>query len=531
MSADLGPIEELASLAEILVGAWHARAAASTTLGSERAILRLAGVTGLDRTGRPLAWAMVDQYLGREPRRMSAGILLPFAMAALEYDLGPQDLALDVAAGDVDLALEAEVLLAPDRRLVAEAEARRWIDAALQRIDANRTARRELVSVLGDAERPWIGLTLADPVVEDALAEAASIVAAGSDVVRVEVPAGRELVNRLDAAGRPIEPWRPRRRRPGERRSVLSTLPDAELAPAGSQRGLAALRQLLDGLAARRGAYVRLASFAPVLSAPEQAAVAAFERVDIVDADLAAEIVGGVDPDRALADHAFAHRLHARAGTMLHVGAGPLVVGPDLARGQPASTSTLAGRGLALQALTVAFAREAGVAPQRILVDALPAWVTEEPDSVPQALAGVQVRRSLFPEHPLAFIEPAADGPAAVAWPYLIAAVLPHAGTTSLVVRNAELSDAAALVAATRASARVAAGVRASLGGSPTGPAAERAQAMTAEAVSILEQLRDQGWRSVLGEALGRGLAIGRELSVERSDPFDAVGLLLQASG
>ena len=45
-------------------------------------------------------------------------------------------------------------------------------------------------------------------------------------------------------------------------------------------------------------------------AAPEQAVVAAFERIDLVEADPIRDIVeDNVDPERALADHAFAHRL------------------------------------------------------------------------------------------------------------------------------------------------------------------------------------------------------------------------------
>ena len=96
---------------------------------------------------------------------------------------------------------------------------------------------------------------------------------------------------------------------------------------------------------------------------PEGAVVAAFERVDMVEADPMAEIVGGgVDPDRSLADHAFAARFHRRADTMVSIGAGPLVVAPDLASGVPADVVTRSGRALALQLLGVALARADGIA-------------------------------------------------------------------------------------------------------------------------------------------------------------------------
>ena len=147
-----GDLDRLAERAETLAGAWGARARATTTIGQERAMLRLFGVSGLDRAGRPLAGAAVDRWLSTARDGLGGGIALPFAMALLEYDLEPQQLALDVASGAVDLALEAELLHEPDRRAVAEAEAHRLAGVALERIDADRIARRELEDLLGEAD-------------------------------------------------------------------------------------------------------------------------------------------------------------------------------------------------------------------------------------------------------------------------------------------------------------------------------------------------------------------------------------------
>ena len=147
------------------------------------------------------------------------------------------------------------------------------------------------------------------------------------------VPVGRELADRLHDAGVDVPGRRPTTSRTG-RIWAAPTTPRCRRP--GSQRGLAILRQAADEAAAERRRYVRLASTAPGLAAPEQAVVAAFERIDLVVADPVAEIVDGrIDPDRALADHSFAHRLHRRAGAHVLVGPGPLVVAPDLARGQP----------------------------------------------------------------------------------------------------------------------------------------------------------------------------------------------------
>src|SRR5258706_16370210 len=182
---DLGPLDRLAERAETLAGAWAARARTSTTVGRERALLRMFGVAGLDAAGRPLAWAAVDRYMGGGRGRLAGGILLPFAMGLVEYDIDPQRLALDIASGAVDLGLEADLLNDPNRRALAEEEAHRLAAAATDRIDANRTARRELVDILGEPARPWIGAMIGQREIAGALASAGRTVPAGRDRVRV----------------------------------------------------------------------------------------------------------------------------------------------------------------------------------------------------------------------------------------------------------------------------------------------------------------------------------------------------------
>ena len=522
-------VEQLAERAETLAGAWGARARGSTTLGQERALLRLFGVTGLDRSGRPLAGAAVDRWLSSARDGLGGGIALSFAMALIEYDLDPQQLALDVASGAIDLALEAELLREPDRRQVAVAEARRMVDSAVERIDADRVARRELVDLLGDARKPWIGTTLAEPDVDEALDEAAALASAGYDLIRVEVPIGRELADRMQSAG--VEPpeWHPSDRS-GSRRTVDI---DDDPAPSGSQRALARLRRAADGVSAQRRGYVRLGTAIPPLGVPEGAVVAAFERVDLVEADPVAEIVdGGVDPDRSLADHAFARRLHRRADTFVSIGPGPLVVAPDLASGVPSDPATRSGRALALQLLGVALARADGISADRVVVGAYPAWLADEPSAVARILAEVDLRRSLFPDHLIRFDEPPADGSrTAAAWPYVVAAAITRAGPMSVLMRRRR-PDMAAAAADARAAARTAADVGSiSQRRALHGVASEHASAMVAAAMTTIERLSDLGWRAVVGDPprspgrarAGGTWAIGGDAVAERTEPFDAL--------
>jgi len=531
MTADWGPLDQLVARAEALAGAWGARARASTTIGQERAILRLFGVSGLDAAGRPLAGATIDRWLASDRGALGAGIALPFAMALLEYDLDPQQLALDVASGAIDLSLESELLRERDRRMVAEAEATRLVAAAFDRVDAQRTVRRETIGVLGDAGRPWLGATLREPDVDAALVEAMTLVAAGVDLIRVEVPIGRELAEWMSDAGLEVPEWQPRDR--GEGRPERE-VPDP--APTGSQRALARLRDSLDESAARRRAYVRLATVSPSLGAPEGAVVAAFERIDLIGSDAMSEIVGGVvEPDRALSDHAFAHRMAGRAGTAIMIGAGPLVVAPDLTSGFPSDPSTRAGRALALQLLGVLLARGDGLAVDQVIIDALPSWVVEEPTAGARAIAEVAVRHALFGEHPLGFVEPATRADRSAPWSFIQAAAATHVGDIALVLRTGDVrpDDATAWARSARAAARVTAeAAGATVPGRLRGVASDHAQGMVAAALLTLDRLADQGWRTVAGDpAAGMRSHTGRDVVAERTESFDPVSVVLGRRG
>ncbi len=531
MSDILGPrLERVLRLADDLAGAWSARARHATTFARERAVLRMFGVSGLDRNGLPLASAVVERYIGDDHERLAAGVALPFAIALLEYDVPPRQLALDVASGSVDLAFEAQLLADPARRASAVAEARRLTALARERIDANRTARLELLGVLGDAPRPWVAATLGAVALDRAADDAARLVEAGADLVRVRVPAIRELLlglNDRGVAGPGI--WA----RPGARASE-DRVPGAEFdatdedprdVPAGSQRALAMLRARIDEASADRRRYARLGTASPALAAPEQALVAALERVDAIEADPVAEIVaGGVDPDRALADHAWSHRLLRRAGATVVIGPGPLIVAPDLARGVPSDQATRAGRAFAMQALAMALARADGIRDGHIIAGALVPWLAEERFPATQLLAAIAVRQIAWPGVTLAFDEPEPIGLAAVRWPFLLAYGLAVAGPSTVVMTRADARALPAAVDTIRATAALAGEVAATADEVVSRPSIQaQASALLDAAGDTLERVVDQGWRAVLGEPIGGANRdrLGAGAVTERSESFD----------
>jgi len=526
-----GEAEQVRRLAAELAGALSKQARRSATIAQQRALLRMLGVDGLDRAGRPLAATLAETYCGSSPQRLARGVILPFAVALLEYDMPARDIALDIASGAIDLGLEAELLVRPERLASAQKRAEQMIDSALARFDANRTATREMRDVLGLPVEPRLGVALEATEVVAASTEAQAIVADGGDVVQVRVPASWEFAQARRQAGLEtpglFESEKPRGRREARRgyrrrqAKTASTIEDP--VPVGSQRGLASLRRCVDEAGAERRSYAALMTVTSAFAAPEQAVVAAFERIDYVLADPIREIVeDNVDPDRALADHAFAHRLQARAGSRVVIGAGPLALGADLASGIPSDAATRAGRALALQALGVELALADGLPADRLLLGAVPDWAGGDGDAGSIMLQS-WLRRILFPGLGMVIDSPPGRSTSPVGTAALVSALA--GGPAALVIETGVTGKVGAVAAELRAAARTAAALRSSLSdGALHGDSAELAGQTLRAAAAVLAKLSGDGWPSLLGPA-GQDPdreRLGRSAVVERADGPDA---------
>jgi hypothetical protein len=481
---------ELRQRAAALAASLHAVARLETTQACERAVLRLFGVAGLDRVGRPLAAEVVDRFAAFGLTPPGGDIALPFAVAAAEYGLSPSELALDVAAGNIDLALEAELLGDPGRRGQAEALIASWVAGAWQRFDANRTARIELLGLFGETPMPRFALEMPGLRAADVAASARSVVAGGLDLICVPVPRDREL-----------------RRRLGDEVERTDASDDPAAAPAGSQRGLNVIRTALDVAAAESGRYVRLATRSVGLAAPEQAIVAGFERIDAVFTDpLEAVIDFGVDPARAFADHAFAVTLLGRSGATLVLAPGPLAVAPEMTRGEPPDPPTRMGRSLALQALSLELSRCGGLSDDRISIAGLSRQLLEGPEGLLQGIVELALRRLTFAEHRLVLEEPL-PGDAGPAWPIALTAWLGGGIAPALVMGRATPTSAASAVREMRSAAEAAAALASAYRiDAARGAAALLAGQALDVAVATIEELTDHGWERLLlaSQAFGR---------------------------
>ncbi|GAB3978627.1 hypothetical protein GCM10027615_53340 [Plantactinospora veratri] len=189
-----------------------------TTVSVERALLRLAGVTGADPDGIPWVNRLVDAVVADVG--LAHGVAVP-VFDALLRELGPAPAGRDVGAAVTLLAQKAAAgsvrFEVPAGRAArsARAAARRAVGAGLRRIDRRRSERDRMVRRHGDPrQRPWIYLIVATGDIYEDIPQAQAAARAGADVIAVIRSTGQSLLDYVPE-GRPgrVSPVRTRRRR------------------------------------------------------------------------------------------------------------------------------------------------------------------------------------------------------------------------------------------------------------------------------------------------------------------------------
>ena len=161
-----------------------------TTVSVERAVLRLAGLTGTDPVlgDGEVPWVnrVVDAV--QEQVGLEHGVALP-VWHALRDGSDLHSLAEQVGAGTARFSIPADP--EPAREAARAAAA-----AGIARIDASRARREELVATHGDPpRRPWIYLIVATGDIDEEIPQAQAAARAGADVIAVIRSTGQSLLD------------------------------------------------------------------------------------------------------------------------------------------------------------------------------------------------------------------------------------------------------------------------------------------------------------------------------------------------
>jgi len=346
-------------------------AKAHTTVSVERAVLRLAGLSGADADGMPLVNRLVDAV--REQTGLEHGVALP-AWDAL------------IAGGYPDLAGLAEATVAgeitfriPEGNAAAAARGRasQALAGGFARIAQNRVTRERMIAETAEARKPWMYLIVATGDIYEDIPQAQAAAREGADVVAVIRSTGQSLLDYVPEGA--------------TREGFAGTY--------ATQENFRLMRAALDETSRELGRYVRLTNYASGLCMPEIASLAGLERLDMMLNDSMYGIIfRDINPRRTLIDQRFSRQIHARAGIIINTGEDNYLTTADPVEG--------AHTVIVSQLLNEFFGKEAGLEDWQLGLGHAFEIAPDVPDQFLLELAHAQLVRELFPNAPLKYMPP-----------------------------------------------------------------------------------------------------------------------------
>ncbi len=338
-----------------------------TTVSTERTVLRLLGVDGVDSEEVPIPNRVVESLLACDKLARGAAVWMGSALAS----------------GDPGVA-EAASRLSDPRRAAALAEHPRWrqavapqVEATLERIRRNRSERERRIAGHPPEETPLLYAIVATGNIHEDVVQADAAARAGAQCIAVIRSTAQSLLDHV--------PY-------GATTSGFG-------GTYATQENFRLMRAALDAIEPELGRYVRLVNYCSGLCMPEIAAMGALERLDMMLNDaLYGIIFRDINPLRTLIDQNFSRRINAVAGVVINTGEDNYLTTADAVEQAPAV--------LASQFINETLARDAGLEDWQIGLGHAFEIDPELEDGLLCEIAQAEAAREIFPDAPLKYMPP-----------------------------------------------------------------------------------------------------------------------------
>ncbi|MFW5888911.1 MAG: lysine 5,6-aminomutase subunit alpha [Bacillota bacterium] len=340
-----------------------------STVSVERTVLRLLGITGIDKYEVPIVNRLVDDV--KENGDLALGISWYIASALkatnknikeyLDYYLTNQDSLVNYK-----LINKAEVdkILQP------------YYQKTLTKIKKNRELRNNLIKRFGERKTELYVIVATGNIEEDVL-QAQEAARAGADIVAVIRSTGQSLLDYVPF-GKTTEGFG----------GTYAT-----------QENFRIMRKALDEVGNDVNRYIKLVNYASGLCMPEIAAMGALERLDILLNDSMYGIIfRDINMKRTFIDQYFSRLLNAYSGIIINTGEDNYLTTSDAVL--EAHTVT------ASQFINEAFAYEAKLKPELMGLGHAFEINPKIENSFLLEIAQAQLARELFPKAPLKYMPP-----------------------------------------------------------------------------------------------------------------------------
>lgn len=341
-----------------------------TTTATERTILRLFMVDGMDEIGKPYPNVVVDNI--KDGGGLGEGAAYWIGNAMLETGKTPQEIAEAISKGEMDitkLPLRSDEEIQDIIQPIAE--------STVERVAKNRAKRDEYLRTIGEGPQPYIYLIVATGNIYEDIIQARAAALQGADIIAVIRTTGQSLLDYVP----------------------FGATTEGFGGTYATQENFRLMRAALDEVGEKNGKYVRLCNYCSGLCMPEIAAMGALERLDVMLNDaLYGILFRDINMQRTLVDQFFSRVINGFAGVIINSGEDNYLTTDD--------AYEAAHTVLASQLLNEQFALKAGLPEeQQGLGHAFEMDPTMK-NGFLYELAQAQMARQIFPKAPLKYMPP-----------------------------------------------------------------------------------------------------------------------------
>ena len=224
-----------------------------TTVSTERTIVRLLGIDGVDEVDNPLPNVVVDHI--KEAGALPTGAAYLIGNAIVQTGKAPQEIAEEVAAGKLNL------MELPTCSVEEAGEALKpAIKATFERIDMQKAKRQEYLNTIGEGKEPYIYVIVATGNIYEDVIQAQAAARQGADIIAVIRTTAQSLLDYVP----------------------YGATTEGFGGTYATQENFRIMRKALDEVGEEVGRYIRLCNYSSGMCMPEIAAMGALERLDVM---------------------------------------------------------------------------------------------------------------------------------------------------------------------------------------------------------------------------------------------------------
>jgi len=265
---------------------------AHTTVSTERTVLRLLGVDGVDDVERPLPNILVDAI--KDGGGLPKGIAYWMGNAIIKTGKTPQEIAEAVSLGQLDLMKLEPVSIEEARKAIEP-----YVEEALAKIRKQTAKREEYLATIGEGKKPYLYVIVATGNIYEDVNQAEAAARQGADIIAVIRTTAQSLLDYVP----------------------YGATTEGFGGTYATQENFRIMRERLDRVGEDIGRYIRLCNYSSGLCMPEIAAMGALERLDVMLNDaLYGILFRDINMQRTIVDQFFSRVIIGYCGIIFNSG-------------------------------------------------------------------------------------------------------------------------------------------------------------------------------------------------------------------